>query len=592
MEIDSIQHRSIAPTHDEMVYPLFMKNKLEIEGYFSDKELIKILCRKRAVAAKKVHNDHFLRNISKNANSPHAQLKKEIFSFFPPRNSWIRLNKHERKIRGLNALDMNVIQLERTVWREIKKCNRLGSQYPEWLQKLLDLIEKIRTDVLDEKSDYKISKPKIIPVLKDKKENTYRPITVFQINDSIIISQVSNYLSNCLNPLFSDSSYAFRIQGRELKEFNHHRAIEDIIEFRLKTTKSLFVTECDIKKFYDCLNHSTIKEEFQLITNEAKESLQIPLNSRAIQLFESYLSCFSFNNEIKNKEGDLLNAFGILNGTIPWVDEYELLDVKSNPKTDRIGVPQGGAISCLISNIVLTPVDRAIEANSDKNTFYARFCDDMVLMHTNKKKCESLLRIYQSALKDVKLISHRPLGFSEYGKEFWDENIKSKLPYKWAINYTTKDCTKKNVPWLSFVGYQIRYDGVIRVRNKSIKKELKKQVSETDKIIKLVKKLPRINSRAIKFRLHQRLISMSVGRVRFGLSNNSMCWCAGFKALKSKPNLTNQIRRLDRNREKQIKRLELFLRDVKTPNRKVGRAIKTLKHYGHNYSYHKQFTKK
>ena len=37
-------------------FPLFMKDRLEIKEYFSDKELIKILCDKRAIAAKKGHH--------------------------------------------------------------------------------------------------------------------------------------------------------------------------------------------------------------------------------------------------------------------------------------------------------------------------------------------------------------------------------------------------------------------------------------------------------------------------------------------------------------------------------------------------------
>ena len=213
----------------------------------------------------------------------------------------------------------------------------------------------------------------------------------------------------------------------------------------------------------------------------------------------------------------------------------------------------------------------------------------MVLMHTEKEKCESLLETYQKALVEVKLISHKPQPFTEYNREFWNEKLKSKLPYKWAINYRTKEYSKRNVPWLSFVGYQIRYDGAVRVRKKSIKKELTKQVTETDKIISIVRRSPRTNRKAIRFRLQQRLISMSVSRYKFGESKIKMCWCAGFKVLKHHPNLTNQIRKLDRNREKQIKRLELYLKEIKTPYHKSKKEVKPLKYYGHNYSYHKQF---
>ena len=100
-----------------------MKDKLDLKEYFSDKEIIKILCHKRAIAAKKGHDLHFLRNISTKACSPHKKCKNEIFTFFPPRRTWVRILKKEREKRGTNAVEINTIQLERTVWKEIKKYN-------------------------------------------------------------------------------------------------------------------------------------------------------------------------------------------------------------------------------------------------------------------------------------------------------------------------------------------------------------------------------------------------------------------------------------------------------------------------------------
>ena len=82
---------------------------------------------------------------------------------------------------------------------------------------------------------------------------------------------------------------------------------------------------------------------------------------------------------------------------------------------------------------------------------------------------------------------------------------------------------------------------------------------------------------------------MSVSRFKFGSSKISMCWCSGFKVLNKNPNVKNQIRGLDRNREKQLRRLELHLRRLKTPKNKNVNEIKVLKFYGHKYSYHKQF---
>lgn len=566
-----------------------MKDKQDLEEYFSDKELIKILCQKRAIIAKKRHDEHFLRNISKNAKSPHKQISNDICSFFPPRSKWIRLDKKEREVRGSNSIEINSLQLERTVWREINQSSKLGkSTRPMWLNNLLEFTNNIRLNVFDSSRNYHFSTPRTIPILKNKVDKTYRPISIFALKDLRTIGQIARYLSNSFDPLFSDSSYAFRTGIQKNKVFNHHKAIEDIVEFKLKINKPLFVSECDIKKFYDCVNHSKVLEEFNKLILKARNKLNIKIDDRAKYFFKSYLNSFSFNINVKRDEKSLLQKSGVT-GTIPWVNENELLNVSSNPEIDRIGVPQGGAISCLIANILLDYVDKAIKNVSDENTFYARFCDDMVLMHTEKDKCEELLNIYQDTLKQVSLISHKPSLFCEYGKSFWNESLKSKLPYKWDEYDNSKPVTKTNVPWLSFVGYQIKYNGSVRVRNKSINKELKKQVLETDKIIYLIKKGSSVNKFAVKHRLQQRLISMSVSRFKFGSNKISMCWCAGFKVLKSKSNITNQIRRLDRNREKQIRRLENHLSRVKTPFKLTKKKMLPLKYYGYNYSYSKQF---
>lgn len=574
-----------------------MKNILNLQDYFTDKELIKLLSHKRAMAAKKGHDDHFLRNISSEAESPHIHSSDEIFLFFPPRSKWIRLKKQERIIQGENSVKINSLQLERTVLREIKRCEKLDIIQPLWLKKLLVFTENIRLAVFDESLKYNLETPRTIPVLKDVKENTYRPISVFKLKDHIITGQIARYLSNCFDPLFTDSAYAFRTGITKHKVFNHHEAIEDIIKFKNKVGKTLYVSECDIKKFYDCVNHNRIKDEFQLIMQEAQDTLHIEIDKQAIHFFNSYLASFSFNKNVKENERELLRNSKSVNGkiaSIPWVKDSELFEVNSDPINDRLGVPQGGAISCLIANILLNYVDKIVLAKWDENTFYGRFCDDMVLMHTEKFKCESLLEIYQKALLDVKLISHKPENFYHYGKQFWDEKLKSKMPYKWGINYISSSHSRKNVPWLSFVGYQIRYDGVVRVRQKSIAKELKKQVGETDKILNVVRRAtkPNINKKAITFRLQQRLISMSISRFRFGTSNISMCWCAGFRVLKNNNNITNQIRRLDRNREKQIKRIKRFLYKVETPELTTNLKVKSPKYYGHNYSYNKQFINK
>ena len=568
-----------------------MNNLLNIEEYFSDKEIIKILCKKRSLTAKKSHDNHFLRNISKDAKSPHKAIINKIYQYFPPRSKWIRLNKEERRIRNTNAIEVNAIQLERTIWRERKNILKSGDTKPVWLINLNELIIDIQQCALQVDSKYIISKPKTIPVLKDKIRKEYRPISSFNIKDLIIIGQVSKYLTNCFDPLFLNCSYAFRARRFGKKILNHHEAIRDIIKYNQGREESKFVSECDIKKFYDCVNHSIIKKRFAEFVVKANSHLHMNIDHRAIRLFLSYLDCFSFNNDIHKNEVTLLNQFGIKEGHIPWVTNSELVEVGSNPEIDRIGVPQGGALSCLIANLILDSVDRKIASLSDDEIFYARFCDDMVLMHHKKDVCENVFQIYQNALKEVKLISHHPSSIENYSREFWNEKLKSKSTYKWDKSGVGPDSEKSNVPWLSFVGYQVRYDNLLRIRKKSIEKELKKQVKETDEIINVINRRKRstINKKAIVFRLQQRLISMAVGRIQANNKSSKMCWSAGFNVIRENNCIKSQFSKLDKNRDRQIYRMVRFINTIDTPFSVSAKKVKQLKYYGPRYSYYNQF---
>ena len=83
----------------------------EFEFYFSNHELLKILSRKRAALAKKEHDKLFHKKmLLENENKKFNLL---LYKIFPPRKEWIRLTKKERK--GKNALEINSIQIERTV---------------------------------------------------------------------------------------------------------------------------------------------------------------------------------------------------------------------------------------------------------------------------------------------------------------------------------------------------------------------------------------------------------------------------------------------------------------------------------------------
>jgi len=194
---------------------------------------------------------------------------------------------------------------------------------------------------------------------------------------------------------------------------NHHTAIQHIQEYKVKHKAiPLWVAKCDMQKFYDSVNHKIINKQFEILIRKSKlDNPHLHLNS-CQRLFQSYLSCYSFNKNILvlNKDEAYWSKYKIAKGNFGWIEKeiaeyhfYESIDL------ERIGVPQGGALSGLIANIVLDIADKALLAKF-KDIFYTRFCDDMIIIHPNKKICEESIKLYIQTLEKCHLAPHK---FSE-----------------------------------------------------------------------------------------------------------------------------------------------------------------------------------
>ncbi len=559
---------------------------MDFEHYFSEKELLKVLCIKRAVLSKKVHDKLFFKKLLEKKDSNNSE--NLLYSIFPPRNKWIRLTKKER--RGKHAIHINAIQLERTVLRETNKFKKRATE--SWHIELVKVLKAIR--IIVNSGYYKVPRPEIFPQFKELKSGNkvFRPIAFYEIFDRIIITQCNKYLTNSFDASFFDCSYAFR-KRTSGKVFSHHKAVEDIIEYKKnQNSEYLWVAECDIKKFYDCIDHQVILNLFE----ETKKELEltgVQIDERAIDIFKSYLKSYSFNKYVKGeKENQVIKG----NGEFGWIDSNELVHLNNKYEKNYLGIPQGGAISCLISNLVMHYVDKKVlDNNVDGNLFYARFCDDMVLLHPEKEICEQALDAYKEGLKEIKLLAHEPKNMDVYTKAFWDS--KSKRPYKWGKPINDR-ALNTHVPWLSFVGYQISWDLKLRVRKSSLKKEIEKQIAETGKVISLIKRNEkfRVSENSIKYSLQRRLLAMSVGRKSiFNIDQQgTMCWTAGFRLLRRNDFINYQIKNLDRKRCAQFKRLDNSLKSMNDANRpdKTDNDKEKLKepsYYGAPFSYYEQF---
>lgn len=544
------------------------------EDYFNENEILRQLCKIRVKIAKnrnKRHllhlltsNDNYNYHIDTNKGKPNEfedyqnQIQITLKDILPPRRQWVKIGsksriKNKATNESLTSNDKNFYSLLKTI-----RKHKAAKSNEVWFLNLQKYVSKIQTNALSKQ--YRVEEPLIFPKLKkplkkffqDKDDsNKCRPLSMFSLEDRIILSLTNKFLTNLFDNQFRDSSYAFRSRKIDNKTVSHHNCIKEILNYKKnKSGKPLFVVECDMRSFYDTVNHKIVLKEFDELIQKVKiDNSKINLE-QPIHIFKSFLDSYSFNINVKNIDNpSYWSSYSILRGSFPWVDN-ELS--KHYPKVidEKIGVPQGGALSGLIANIYLNKVDVKLDK---LEVLYIRFCDDMIVIHESYKKCKEAKKLYVNALNHLKLFPHPFKKTKELFKHqkskinykpFWAG--KSKGPYRWS-----KSFKKYHFPWITFVGYEINFNNEIRVRKTSFLKEQTKQNIIVNEITKAIESGQRCEKGTAIESAINRLIGMSVGRI--GLDNFSevstdMCWKNGFQELELNVHSKKQIKQLDRNR--------------------------------------------
>lgn len=579
-----------------------------IENFFTETQILRQICRIRVKLAKNRSKKHLLHLLTSNPKfnyhtkgSRHPRnpfeeyqngLILELNKILPPRKKWATLGKESRKKSNnsnelLTSNDKNFYALLKTI-----KSHEKSNSQELWFVNLTSFVKEIRESVITQSAS--IAPPIVFPKLKEKLtqtgQNECRPICMFNLRDRIILSLTNKFLTQLFDNYFQTTSYAFRAKkNTENQILSHHDCVKNILEYRKKKSEAtLFVVECDMKKFYDTVNQTIVKEKFNELIRQSQEEHPHLMLDFAIRVFYNYLDSFCFNKDIPDKlDFEYWSSYGIPNGFFGWVDEDIPLHYQ-NLSNERIGIPQGGALSGLIANIYLNEADIKLK---EFDIFYSRFCDDMIIISSSVTECNKAKDAYVATLENLKLFPHpfkdaiHLIDFDEndniFYKSFWEG--KSKGPYPWG------EIKNLNFPWIGFVGYEINYKGEIRIRKKSLEKELKKQktiVKEIENAIKTGMRKPKGTATESTI---NRLIGMSVGRI--GLDNfdevsTDLCWKNGFKLLTINKYSTIQIKELDRNRNKHY--YKLLSKIEKLPEIKSSIKPRQIVKYNKPFSYYYQ----
>jgi len=224
-----------------------------------------------------------------------------------------------------------------------------------------------------------------------KENGSKRMLGIPTVVDRLIQQGISQILTPIYEPEFSDHSYGFR-PGR-----NAHQALIKCKEYIQQGYK--YSVDMDLEKFFDTMNHSKLIE---LLSRTIKDG-------RLISLIHRYLRA------------------GV--------------EINGRTKVTTEGVPQGGALSPLLSNIMLNELDKELESRGHK---FVRYADDLIILCRSKR---SASRVMESITKFVE------------GKLMLKVNKE-----KSVVSYVSK------IKFLGYSFYNYRGESRLRIHPKSLGK--------------------------------------------------------------------------------------------------------------------------
>lgn len=541
------------------------------EDYFSFDNIVDFLVKQRVKISFQAHQQQYLNKILKINSDLDFNDLSFLQSVLPPRKKWSRSDSFHKRQKLNTAVENNKTSIKNTIYNIHRRFTKKDLQFletPIWYQNLRKYIFEIRIRTFQDKNFF-IHDPDIIPKEKEKGSSIMRPIANFHIDDKLILSLTNKYLTKIFDSVFLDNSTAFRQRIGLKRSPKHHDVIKEIKDYRLiNINQPLYVAECDIKKFFDCVYHSVIINRYEELKKELSKN-EIFIDRFADNIFHRYLNCYSFNHKVlvKNSDENYWMSFNKKKECEFGWSNHLVEKLKNNEiENEDIGIPQGGALSGLMANIIMHNIDKKI-VEQDSDVLYKRYCDDMIIIHKDAIRCQKLFESYKIALKNNLLEYHEPIELPRrYRKAFWEEGSKSKNTYSWD-NHPQYNESLSQSRWLSFLGYMINYNGDLKIRKKSFDKQKDKHKKELQSVIAKLKEISDLEisklRNSILHSFKSKLFSMAVGKVNLSNYKNEgtkMCWGDGFKLIENNKYLRKQLRDLDKSRGQTIGQLNLYLK--------------------------------
>lgn len=259
---------------------------------------------------------------------------------------------------------------------------------------LIEHIDEITTSILRGKY---LPNP-VLRVEIPKEKGNKRQLGIPTVVDRVIQQAIAQVLQPIYEPKFSPNSYGYRPKR------SAHQALRKCQQFI--TEGNSYAAEIDLEKFFDTVSHSKLIEVLSRTVTDG----------RVVSLIHKYL-----------------NAGVMTDGGFELSEE---------------GVPQGGPLSPLLSNIMLNELDLELGKRGHK---FVRYADDIIILCSSRRSAERTLE--------------NLLPFIE-GKLFLKVNRE-----KSRVSHIGK------VKFLSYSFYKTEGKGRLRIHPKSVQK-MKAKIKE------------------------------------------------------------------------------------------------------------------